>query len=145
MSKMTHDELVQRGMYWLRNSMRCQVVLTEKPSRHERPDAVGFSSIASIQIEAKVSRRDFFKDQKKRGRVNQWGRIAQFCWYLVPPGLVKAEEVPEDWGLLYCYPRQVRKIKEPIPTPHGKYLLEMERFQLWGALAGIQLNETKQK
>ena len=38
--------------------------------------------------------------------------MGDFRYYLVPDGMVTADEVPEGWGLLYAKPRTIRVIKK---------------------------------
>lgn len=109
---MTHAELVDRAVRWLKGAKRCRVVWTQATIlTSEQPDAIGWVTGGwSILVECKASRADFFRDQ------NKWHRrgvgMGNRRWYLTPAGLVKPEEVPEGWGLLECGPRGVRIVKE---------------------------------
>lgn len=70
--------------------------------------------------EIKVSRGDFRQDDK-------WHLYLQYCnkfYFVVPAGLVKKEELPDDVGLIYYYPESstlrskkkalYRDIEEPV-------------------------------
>jgi hypothetical protein len=113
---MTHDELVARAERWLRNTMKCGVVLTEFHSwAREIPDAFGLATgngycLNSYLVECKVSIDDFYSDSKKPGRKRGRG-IGRFRYYMTPPGLLDIERVKRNrprWGLLECKPRTVR-------------------------------------
>jgi hypothetical protein len=108
---MTHQDLVRRAERWLRGTMRCSVVIAERVSyANEVPDAIGWTSKGSILVECKTSRSDFFADGKKFFRQNPEYGMGDFRFYMVPRGLINADEVPERWGLLEARPKQVRVI-----------------------------------
>lgn len=97
---MTHADLVKLAAHWLRARKRCGVVLTEyRYLSNEFPDAIGWKGGQSWMVECKVSRGDFFADRRKAGRV-AGRRLARFCYYMVPRGLVRVDELPPGWGLL---------------------------------------------
>lgn len=115
---MTHDELVKRAVKWLKEPSRgksgCGVAVPEIVSTsYETPDAIGWVGGGfSYMIECKVSRADFLCDRKK-------GRQLFGCgykrFYLCPPGLIKPDELPEYWGLLYCHPDEITlEVDAPI-------------------------------
>ena len=73
----------------------------------------------SAVIEVKVSHSDFKADQKKwcRSEVaeqngHQAGRLR---WYLCPEGIIKKEELPDKWGLLYWDGKRVYPVVAPKP------------------------------
>ena len=111
----SHDELVARAARWLRDSRDCRIVLTEVgvcgvDTGHEIPDAIGWRSPGnSILIECKASRADFRADQQKEPRRKPWRGMGRERWYLTPPGLIQPAEIPQGWGLLWCYPRILRR------------------------------------
>ncbi len=110
---MKHKELVDRAERWLRNSFNCGVVLTELvayTTSGETPDAIGWVWNKSILVECKTSRSDFFADQKKRSRRPGFQALGYWRFYLTPPGLIKAEEVPEGWGLYEIHGRTIRHV-----------------------------------
>lgn len=111
----THSDLVKRAAKWLRNTMKCGVVVTEEHSMgFEIPDAIGWKSYESILVECKVSRSDFLRDRKKLHRRDPDLGMGDRRYYMAPPGLIKREELPETWGLLEVHPKIVRVI-------HGSY------------------------
>lgn len=120
---MTHSECVQSGTAWL--SRRCDVVLPEFFCWNgELADVIGFKQArsASTLIECKVSRSDFFADRKKAFRIDPSKGMGDYRYYCCPKGMIRVDEVPEGWGLLYVYPSGVvRRVKEsylnsPDPT-----------------------------
>lgn len=108
---MTHAELVQIAAKWLRGK-GCGAVLTELTSAAwETPDAIGFRSDYSILLECKVSRADFLEDKKKHFRIYPTNGQGTFRFYLCPQGVIKPDELPDKWGLIWVdengKPRQV--------------------------------------
>lgn len=98
---MTHALLVQLAARWLGSTRGCSLVLTEfQCAAVEIPDAIGWTAGWSILVECKTSRADFKADAAKLSRSSADHRIGQERWYLTPPGLVRADEVPAGWGLL---------------------------------------------
>lgn len=100
-ARMTHVDLVERAERWL-YSVGCGVVLTELVTYASGiPDAIGFRSDCSILVECKTSRSDFFADRKKPHHGPDVG-MGNWRFYLTPEGLIKPEELPQQWGLLYA-------------------------------------------
>jgi hypothetical protein len=66
---MSHPDLIERSVKWLRGTMRCNPVFTGLASCSEIPDAIGWTSSyhfrGSIVVECKTSRSDFYADRKK--------------------------------------------------------------------------------
>jgi len=98
---MTHAQLVERAVRWLR-SYRCGVVLSEQACvSGEMPDAIGWKRAHhSVLVECKVTRADFLADRGKPFRTKPEQGVGSERFYLTPPGLVKVEELPVGWGLL---------------------------------------------
>jgi hypothetical protein len=98
---MTHSQLVERAVRWLR-SYRCGVVLSEQACvSGEMPDAIGWKRANhSVLVECKVTRADFLADRSKPFRVKPEQGVGSERFYLTPPTLVKIEELPPGWGLL---------------------------------------------
>jgi hypothetical protein len=87
-ASVTHDELCNRGLAWLRGTRRCNPVYSRNASCREIPDAIGWSSSykwhGSTVLECKTSVSDFYADKKKRisfvHRQHGWtyrGRLAR--------------------------------------------------------------------
>ncbi len=111
---MNHRELVKVAERWLYNTVRCGVVFTEFVTAvPEIPDAFGLRSDYTILVECKASRTDFFADKKKLFRRIPEQGIGDFRFFLCEEGLIKPEELPEKWGLLYWNGKKVKKIIAP--------------------------------
>ncbi|MFA5352707.1 MAG: hypothetical protein WC291_00600 [Thermodesulfovibrionales bacterium] len=74
----------------------------------ETPDAVGWVNGRCILVEAKTTRSDFFADRKKMARLPDKNALGHWRFYLTPPGLLRAEELPEGWGLYEVHGKTVR-------------------------------------
>jgi hypothetical protein len=108
---MTHNELIDIGRRWLIKPYAscapyghygCALVLTElcAGTRYsEQPDILGYSTKATIIIECKTSRSDFYADKNKPFRAFEEG-IGGQRWYLAPKGIIPIEKLPDKWGLL---------------------------------------------
>jgi hypothetical protein len=105
---MTHAQLVQKAIIWLR-AYRCGVVLSEQACLSgEMPDAIGWKRAChSVLVECKVSRADFLADRDKPFREKPEMGVGCERFYLVPASLVQLEEVPAGWGLLEWRRRKV--------------------------------------
>jgi hypothetical protein len=112
---MTHAELCETAKKWLvrPNSQRghgCHVALSECRSGWggEMPDAIGFRAAGrvteTVVVEVKCSRSDFFADAKKPHRADGEG-MGLYRYFMCPEGLIRPDEVPERWGLLWVNAR----------------------------------------
>ena len=106
---MTHAQLVQKAVEWLRG-YRCGVVLSEQAcASGEMPDAIGWKgSCHSVLVECKISRADFLADRGKRFRQKPDTGVGCERFYLVPKEMVCAGELPVGWGLLEYHNRTVK-------------------------------------
>lgn len=113
---MTHAQLVQKAIAWLR-SYRCSVVLSEQAcASGEMPDAIGWKRTQhSVVVECKVSRADFVADRAKPFRQRPENGLGCERYYLTPPDLVKVSELPAGWGLLECRRGRVRTVQPAAP------------------------------
>lgn len=110
----THTDLVKIAEKWLYKTMGCGVVFTELvTTAFEIPDAFGLRSGYTILVECKISRADFFADQKKHFRTVPETGIGDYRFYLCKEGLISPNELPSKWGLLYWNGKQVKKIVAP--------------------------------
>ncbi len=112
---LTHADVVSRAVRWLRGYHRCspaygELVVAGTPVI---PDAIGFRDGWSVLIEAKVSRSDFKADKHKPIHSAPHTCPGQERWYLTPPGLLFANEIPDGWGLAEVGARSVRIRLEP--------------------------------
>jgi len=98
---MTHAQLVEKAVHWLRR-YRCGVVLSEQACVNgEIPDAIGWKQAChSVLVECKTTRADFLADRAKPFRQKPEKGVGSERFYLAPPGLINPEELPGGWGLL---------------------------------------------
>lgn len=125
---MTHAELVDRAVRWLRSSWHCGVVLAELVTYADSiPDAIGFGGrhrahtraygsysqqvlLGSILAECKTSRADWARDRKKPA--HRSGRLAgNVRYYLTPPGLLTPDEIAPPWGLAEVGEGEIRIVR----------------------------------
>lgn len=112
---LTHDELCGLAGVWLQKK-GCSVVLVDHRGLRtdEQPDAIGWKSArTSYLVECKTSRADFLADKKKTFRSNGRG-MGNLRYFLTPKELVKSEDLPPSWGLLWVdrASRMIRLQKE---------------------------------
>lgn len=138
---MTHAQLVNLAVDWLRR-YRCGVVLSEQAcASGEVPDAIGWKGkCRSVVVECKVSRADFLADRAKPFRQNCELALGCERFYLVPAGLVAVEELPPGWGLLECSGRRVairvKPSRRSLRSPAG---LECEMNLLLASLRRVEI------
>jgi hypothetical protein len=137
---MTHAQLVERAVRWLR-SYRCGVVLSEQACvSGEMPDAIGWKRTNhSVLVECKSTRADFLADRGKPFRQKPEQGVGSERFYLTPPALVKLEELPVGWGLLEFRQGRIEAIH-----PSGKNLrtaagLRYEMNLLLASLRRVEL------
>src|SRR5579863_10504065 len=108
---MTHPQLVEKAVAWLRH-YRCGVVLSEQAcASGEMPDAIGWKRAShSVLVEFKVTRADFLADRAKPFRIKPEQGVGCERFYLTPSGLLKREELPPGWGLLGVRGRAVEMV-----------------------------------
>lgn len=98
---MTHDEIADFAASRLRTmgyTFSCSNLTSRK--HREQPDVLGINTQGkSILIEVKISRADFFADQKKPFREKPKKGIGEQRIYLTSKGLLKPEEIPYGWML----------------------------------------------
>lgn len=144
-----HCELVERGRGWLRRQ-GCNIVFAELtvPTRYgELPDVLGWRDGLSILVEAKASRADFLADRHKPFRCDPAQGMGDWRFYLTPPGIVTADDVPNGWGLLWAHPRKIERVHGG-PTGNACWHTERpftanvhaERMFLVSALRRLQLH-----
>lgn len=132
-----HYQLCLEGAKWLhrqkRDINRCEKRYCHKPEfcwscyqfkyvaveintvATENPDVWGFNGDQTAVIEVKTSHTDFLADKKKWWRGEEAENLnlkaGTFRWYLCPEGVIKPEELPEGWGLLYWNGKKIIHIK----------------------------------
>lgn len=126
---MTHSELVKRATQWLKNTLRCSLVMSEMTTLNsETPDVFGFQSGAgrSILVECKASRSDFNRDKEKLFR--RFGELGMgtLRYYFCPADLLKPDDMPDGWGLIYVAGRcKIVKEARAFPISEARYKAEM--------------------
>jgi hypothetical protein len=122
---MTHAQLVEKAVHWLRR-YRCGVVLSEQACvSGEMPDAIGWKRAChSVLVECKITRSDFLADRAKPFRLNPEQGVGCERFYLVPAGLVRQEELPQGWGLL-----ELRRGRIEAAHPSAKNLRSATGFR----------------
>jgi len=109
---MTHAQLVEKAVRWLR-AYRCGVVLSEQACvSGEMPDAIGWKRAChSVLVECKVTHADFLADRAKPFRQKPEKGVGSERFYLTPPALVSLDELPAAWGLLECRRGRVEMVQ----------------------------------
>jgi hypothetical protein len=122
---MTHSQLVEKAVRWLRG-YRCGVVLSEQAcTSGEMPDAIGWKQAChSVLVECKVTRADFLVDRAKPFRLKPEKGVGSERFYLTPPALIEADELPSGWGLL-----ELRRGRIEIVRPSAKNLRTAAGFR----------------
>ena len=112
----THAQLVKLAESWLR-SRRCYVVLSEQTaSSGEVPDVIGWRrDCRSIVIECKISRADFYADQRKLVRLNAHLGMGSERYYFTPKEMLRFDELPPGWGLLEASHKEVVRSNHSRP------------------------------
>lgn len=117
---MTHDELIKCAEYWLLNTKKCDFVFTEfNTSNSETPDAIGFRKKHTILVECKISRSDFLADKNKSFRKNPKLGMGAYRFYMCPKGVIKKEDLPTRWGLIYVNEGKCRQVVGPKGNKWG--------------------------
>src|SRR5450432_593165 len=141
MNLMTHAQLVEKAVRWLRY-YRCGIVLSEQAcASGEMPDAIGWKRAChSVLVECKISRADFLADRAKVFRLKPDQGVGNERFYLTSAGLLKREELPAGWGLLELRGRTVEMVH-----PSGKNLRSATgiRYEMNLLLASLQRVEVR--
>lgn len=109
---MTHSDLVEIAYKWVLKNGSCGVAFKElKALTNECADVIGFGSGGfSVLIEVKVSRSDFLADKKKSFRKNPEKGMGTERYYMCPQGLLKPEDMPVGWSLIYVNEKMKPKV-----------------------------------
>ena len=138
--RMTHSQLVEEAVAWLR-SYRCGVVLSEQACvSGEMPDAIGWKRANhSVLVECKISRADFLADREKPFRGNAALGLGCERFYLVPAALICAEELPAGWGLLEYRNRKIEMTKPSAKNLRSTKGLSYEMNLLLASLRRVEI------
>ena len=89
----------------------------------ENADVWGYDGIYTAVIEVKTSHADFLADAKKWWRSDVAKgydlHAGTYRWYLCPEGVIKPEELPEGWGLLYWNGKKIERVVAPARNEHN--------------------------
>jgi hypothetical protein len=137
---MTHAQLVERAVRWLRY-YRCGVVLSEQACvSGEMPDAIGWKRANhSVLVECKISRADFLADRAKPFRTKPEQGVGGERFYLTPPALIKAEELPVGWGLLELRRGRVEIVQGSTKNQRTAVGLKYEMNLLLASLRRVEV------
>jgi hypothetical protein len=137
---MTHAQLVERAVRWLRH-YRCGVVLSEQACvSGEMPDAIGWKRANhSVLIECKVTRADFLADRAKPFRVKPEKGVGSERFYLTPAGMVRVDELPVGWGLLEIRGRGVEMVHASAKNLRSATGLRYEMNLLLASLRRVEV------
>src|SRR5277367_5229122 len=137
---MTHAQLVEKAVRWLR-SYRCGVVLSEQACvSGEMPDAIGWKRANhSVLVECKVTRADFLADRAKPFRLKPEHGVGGERFYLTPPALIKGEELPAGWGLLELRRGRVDMVQASTKNQRTAVGLKYEMNLLLASLRRVEL------
>jgi hypothetical protein len=137
---MTHAQLVERAVRWLR-SYRCGVVLSEQACvSGEMPDAIGWKRANhSVLVECKLARADFLADRGKPFRQKPEEGVGSERFYLTPSALVRLEELPPGWGLLEFRRGRVEVVEHSAKNLRTAAGLRYEMNLLLASLRRVEL------
>jgi len=122
-SRITHQELVTFSVKWLRDEMKCPIVVSEfSPYAGENPDVIGFYDGGdSVLIECKVSRTDLSGDKKKPFRASPEDGMGNLRYYAIPEEIYLGNEnIIDGWGLIVFDDGNFRTVIEPKNFEHPK-------------------------
>ena len=129
--QMDADYVTKKAMSLLRKLHNYTIGATEfSGCSAERVDGILFRSEGSTLIETKISRSDFKADAKKEFRGCESKGIGQLRYYACPDGLIKPEELPYKWGLIYVYPKN--KAAKMIVGYGGSVITGEEKHPKYG-------------
>ena len=126
-----HDRLVGMAVRWLRK--RGFPIATGElvfSGKGEQPDAIVFCSNSTAIVEVKISRSDFQADSKKPWRSGR-PSLCVYRYYLCPEGLIKPEELPKGWGLLYANKRSISLVDGYAGNIWSPYPSKWESDRPW--------------
>jgi len=138
-----HYKLCCEGAKWLHrnkhNWKKCQTKRCYRPEEHyatcqqckqyhyvavelctvdtESPDVWGLSAWDTAIIEVKITHSDFIADKKKWWRSEEAEKMGfqagNLRWFLCPENVIKPEELPDKWGLLYWDGKMIYPVVAP--------------------------------
>lgn len=91
-------KILSRGGFEGRNGYK-YVAVELMTYGNEIPDVWATNGWGTAIVEVKTSRSDFLRDATKQSRKNPINGIGNFRWYFALQGIIKEDELPQDWGL----------------------------------------------
>ena len=112
-----HRELCRLAGKWLRKpkfgSSYCPYVAVELvTASQEITDVFGWNYWATVLIEVKAPRFDFFSDAKKSFRQQPEEGVGAFRYYCSPEGLITEVDLPDKWWLLWAKDGVITVVKD---------------------------------
>jgi hypothetical protein len=137
---MTHAQLVEKAVRWLR-FYRCGVVLSEQACiSGEMPDAIGWKRANhSVLVECKVTRADYLADRTKPFRSKPERGVGCERFYLTPANLLRPEELLPGWGLLEVRGRGIETIRPSVKNLRTATGLRYEMNLLLASLRRVEV------
>lgn len=109
-----------------RNKWSCVEIVT---MGCELPDVYANNGENSTVIEVKTSHQDFMNDKHKYCRSvkakNNNHILGNYHYYLCPENVIKEDELPENWGLLYWDGKKITKVKK------SKFIESNKQFDMY--------------
>lgn len=141
-----HEALVQRVAREMQRAGRvvwCGLALRAKAGEEDdralwrmaQPDVFSIRNttradfVEPIVHEIKVRRADLLSDLRHEAKRTAYLALSGECWYVLAPGIAKAEEIPADYGVLEAQPGALQCLR---PAPRRAMTLP---FGVWMALA----------
>ena len=136
----THAQLVEKAVRWLRR-YRCGVVLSEQACvSGEMPDAIGWKRAChSVLVECKVTRSDFLADRSKPFRLKPEQGVGCERFYLAPAGLIRCDELPKGWGLLECRGGRIEVVAQSVKNLRSATGFRYEMNLLLASLRRVEV------
>lgn len=108
---MTHTELCKRTA---ERFVRTMAIYESTMLLSEKPDVLNFDSSGRTWLyEIKMSRSDFLADRKKYCREEHHiGQFGDYRYFVCDGDFIRADEIPEGWGLYHFKGGKFHKIKE---------------------------------
>lgn len=139
--KLSHKALCDKASTWAKNNGNPVVFNELVCACHENADVLAFNASDSTMIEVKYSRSDFLKDKTKWFRKLRAETCGNYKYYYCVEGVIRPEEIPDYWGLIYYYPKS-RKSRIKLKAKKVPANKDWERAYLYSALRRVfEMNE----
>lgn len=101
----SYNELCKSGANWINNShikerIWRHIMIGLKCANIEIPDIYAISTFETLCVNVKMTHGDFIRDINKHKKENSELGRGTYRYYLSPAGTIKANELPNGWGLL---------------------------------------------